>query len=361
MNPLISTAVSPRKIIHIDMDCFYAAVEIRDEPSLINKPVAVGGPADKRGVICTCNYIARRYGIHSAMATATAYRYCKDLIVLPVDMNKYREVAKRVHSIFREYTDIVEPLSLDEAYLDVTQVPHYNNSATLIAKAIRQHVWETEKLTASAGVAPSKFLAKIGSGWKKPNGLFVIRPHEVETFIKALPVNELYGVGRITAEKLHRLGLKTCEDLQQISLDQLSNQFGKLGQHLYEQCRGIDYRVVQPNRIRKSLSVEHTFVQDLYDIEACLEFIHTLHKELMIRIQESAYNRPIKNQYIKIKFNNFQQVTAETRCQRINIENYLTLFRNAYTKERKPIRLMGLGVHFHAESGTKNLIQQSLF
>lgn len=335
-----------RKIIHVDMDCFYAAIEIRDNPALVDKPVAVGASPNERGVITTCNYIARQYGVRSAMATGMAYRLCKNLIVLPVNMSKYRQVAQRVHAVFREFTDLVEPLSLDEAYLDVTNSPHCQGSATLIARAIRARIWETEKLTASAGVAPNKFLAKIASGWKKPNGLFVIRPDEIEAFIKVLPVDELYGVGKVTAARLHQLGLKTCCDLQKLSYENLIARFGKLGQHLYNQCRGIDERAVEPNRVRKSLSVERTFSRDLSNIEDCLKIIHDLYGKLLQRIQESAPERMIKNQCIKIKFNNFQITTAETLSHEINLENYLKLFRETYRKYPRPIRLLGLGLHF---------------
>lgn len=350
-----SQTVNPQKIIHVDMDCFYAAIEIRDNSALANKPVAVGGPPDKRGVICTCNYLARQFGVHSAMATATALRHCKDLILLPVAMPKYREVAKHIHLIFRELTDLVEPLALDEAYLDVSASLFHQGSATLIAKEIRQRIWDTQQLTASAGVAPNKFLAKIASGWKKPNGLFVIRPHEIENFIKTLPIDELYGVGKVNAEKLYKMKIRTCSDLQKLSLAELTRQFGKLGQHLYEQCRGIDHRKVQPNRIRKSLSVEQTFSEDLCNLDACLDIIQELYQKLMVRLQESAPDRPIKNQFIKIKFNDFKQTTAETITDEINLSRFLTLFREAYSQEKRSIRLLGVGVHFNQVS------QQSLF
>jgi len=216
-----------KKIIHIDMDCFYAAVEIRDNPALADKPVAVGGLAEERGVLCTCNYIARKYKVRSAMATAYAKRLCPNLIVLPVNMNKYREVANVIHGIFREFTDLVEPLSLDEAYLDVSDSPFFQGSATLIAKAIREKIWDTVNLTASAGVAPNKFLAKIASGWNKPNGLFVVRPQDVDGFVQQLAVDELFGVGKVTAKKLHDLGLKTCLDLQKKSLPELIDHLGE--------------------------------------------------------------------------------------------------------------------------------------
>lgn len=190
-----------RKIIHVDMDCFYAAIEIRDNPSLANRPVAVGEKPENRGVICTSNYIARRHGVRSAMSSATAFRLCPDLILLPVNIEKYRQVAKRIQSLFSAFTPLVEPLSLDEAYLDVTGSSHCQGSATWIAQAIRKQIWETEQLTASAGVAPNKFLAKIASGWKKPNGLFVITPPEIPAFVKNLAIEELFGVGKVTAEK----------------------------------------------------------------------------------------------------------------------------------------------------------------
>ncbi len=355
------TRENSRKIIHVDMDCFYAAIEIRDNPALTGKPVAVGGSPDKRGVICTCNYAARKFGVHSAMATATAFRHCKDLILLPVDMPKYKQVAKQIHAIFREYTDLVEPLALDEAYLDVTDSNHHAGSATLIAKAIRQQILQEEKLTASAGVAPNKFLAKIASGWKKPNGLFVIKPNEIDNFIKTLPVDNLYGVGKVTAQKLHKMNLKTCADLQKFSLLELTQQFGKLGQNLYEQCRGMDHRNVEPNRVRKSLSVERTFAQDIRNLDDCLNIINELCERLIKRVQESAPNLAIKNQYIKIKFNDFKQTSAEIISQEINLDRYLTLFRDAYLREVKPIRLLGLGVHFQDKKPLKSFLQQSLF
>ncbi len=350
-----------RKIIHIDMDCFYAAIEIRDNPSLADKPVAVGGSPDKRGVLCTCNYIARQYGVRSAMATATAYRHCKDLIVLPVNMQKYKQVAKSIHRIFHDYTDLVEPLALDEAYLDVTDSHHHQGSATLIARAIRDQIWKTEQLTASAGVAPNKFLAKIASGWKKPNGLFVIRPHEIENFVKTLSVDELFGVGKVTAKKLHDLGIKTCLDLQKLSLPELTQRFGKFGQRLYEQCRGLDHRHVEANRIRKSLSVETTVTEDIHDQATGLMIIHRLHDQLRGRIKESAADRLIKNQYIKIKFHDFKLTTAETISQEVNLDKFIELFQHILLREKKPIRLLGLGVHFSDGKSEQEVLQQSLF
>lgn len=196
----IDSKTKPRKIIHVDMDCFYAGIEIRDNPSLATKPVAVGGASNQRGVLCTCNYIARQYGVRSAMPTAIAYRHCPDLIVLPVNMPKYRQISESIHRIFKEFTELVEPLALDEAFLDVSESSLYRGSATWIAEAIRNKIWQKEQLTASAGVAPNKFLAKIASGWNKPNGVFVIRPEQILSFVSQLPVTKLFGVGKVTAK-----------------------------------------------------------------------------------------------------------------------------------------------------------------
>lgn len=350
-----------RKIIHIDMDCFYAAIEIRDNPSLADKPVAVGGTVSDRGVLCTSNYIARQYGVRSAMATAKAFQLCKDLVLLPVNMAKYKEVARRIHQIFHDFTEQVEPLSLDEAYLDVSGSPHCQGSATLIAQEIRKRIWNEEHLTASAGVAPNKFLAKIASGWKKPNGLFVIRPNDIEAFVKTLSVDELFGVGKVTAQKLHQRGIKTCADLQRLSFAELNQQFGKLGHRLYEQCRGLDNRSVIAHRERKSLSVEHTFPQDITDRDQCLGALKVMHEKLIQRVRENAPAQPIKNQYIKIKYSNFRLVTAELASNEINFDLFKTLFMQAYIRIKVPIRLIGVGVHFSTNENKTHHFQQSLF
>lgn len=337
----------PRKIIHIDMDCFYAAIEIRDNPTLVNKPVAVGGAPEERGVLCTCNYIARKFKVRSAMATAYAKRLCPNLVVLPVNMQKYHEVSEMIHTIFLEFTSLVEPLSLDEAYLDVTHSPYYKGSATLIANAIRQKIFDTVHLTASAGVSVNKLLAKIASGWNKPNGLFVIRPQEIDPFMKNLPVNELYGVGKVTAKKLHELGLKICSDLQAISLVELIDHFGeKSGNRLYEQCRGIDNRPVEPNKIRKSLSVEQTFKEDITMDGECVPILQELYDSLIMRLKKHSENRSIKNQCIKIKLSDFKTVTLERSSQTIEFSLYQQLLYELIKRSYGKIRLMGIGVHF---------------
>ena len=336
-----------KKIIHIDMDCFYAAIEIRDRPELADKPVAVGSAPDQRGVLCTCNYIARGYGIHSAMSSALAYRQCPELVLLPVDMDKYRAVASRIQAIFHEVTDRVEPLALDEAYLDVSDVTDYHGSATLIAQAICREIFAREQLVASAGVAPNKFLAKIASGWQKPNGFFVIRPEQVDAFIYQLPIEELFGVGKVTAKKLHQRGFKTCADLQAVPLKKLILDYGKLGERLYKQCRGIDEREVEANRVRKSLSVERTFTEDITESPMAISMITAIYDDLLKRLARYTPDRVIKSIFIKIKFNDFKQKTAEIAHQEPDLNLYYSLFNDTYAHDSRHIRLLGLGVHFH--------------
>lgn len=351
-----------RKIIHIDMDCFYAAIEMRDNPELADKPVAVGGQPEERSVLCTCNYMARKFGVRSAMASAYALRLCPQLIILPVNMQKYREVSNKVHEIFQEYTALIEPLSLDEAYLDVSNSSHCRGSATWIAAEIREKIEDATRITASAGIAPNKFLAKIASGWNKPNGQFVIRPEEVENFVKDLPVKKLFGVGKVTAEKLHNFGLKTCSDLQKFTLAELTHQFGKLGQQLYEQSHGVDNRVVDPSRVRKSLSVERTFIHDIKISSDCSRILHELYSMLIARIKKYAPDRHIKNQYIKIKSSQFKLSTLERSCHEPSFSEFQKLFGEFVQRDKdkkSSIRLLGLGVHFVSDDNQK-IIQESL-
>ena len=239
-----------RKIIHFDCDCFYASIEMRDNPALRGKPIAVGGSPERRGVVATCNYEAREFGIHSAMASATARRLCPDLIIIRTDMEKYRLASSRIHAIFQRYTDLIEPLSLDEAYLDVSDCDAFRGSAIRIAEAIRNEVRETVGITISAGIAPNKFLAKIASDWNKPDGQFAVLPNEVEDFVAKLAVKKLHGVGKVTAAKMHKLNLKTCKDLQNFGADGLTEHFGSFGERLFQLSKGIDNRPVSTDRIR---------------------------------------------------------------------------------------------------------------
>ncbi|RYZ65306.1 MAG: DNA polymerase IV, partial [Proteobacteria bacterium] len=247
-----------RKIIHVDMDAFYASVELRDRPEFIGKPISVGGSPDGRGVVATANYEARKFGVKSAMPMATAIRLCPHLVCIRPDFAKYKRESRKVREIFERFTSKIEPLSLDEAYLDVTGLDLFDGSATRIANEIRRLIKEETGLTASAGVAPNKFLAKIASDINKPDGIKVIRPHEIDDFMRTLPIEKIWGVGKVTAKKMHSLGFFTCGDLQRKSIAELTAFFGSWGAKLYDYSRGIDNRSVKESRERKSLSVEET-------------------------------------------------------------------------------------------------------
>ncbi|MFG0380011.1 DNA polymerase IV [Pseudomonas sp. zbq_18] len=333
-----------RKIIHIDCDCFYAAIEMRDDPRLAGKPLAVGGAADRRGVIATCNYEARAWGVRSAMPTGQALKLCPDLLVVRPRFDAYKAASRDIHAIFRDYTEIIEPLSLDEAYLDVSASPHFAGSATRIAQEIRRRVSQELHITVSAGVAPNKFLAKIASDWRKPNGLFVITPEQVEAFVAELPVSKLHGVGKVTADKLGRLGIGTCLDLRDWSKLALAREFGSFGERLWSLARGVDERPVQVNSRRQSLSVENTFDQDLPDLAACLEQLPTLLEELNGRLSrlDSSY-RPDKP-FVKVKFHDFSQTTLEQAGASRELDSYRRLLSAAFARGNKPVRLLGVGV-----------------
>lgn len=344
-----SEGVEQRKIIHCDCDCFYAAVEMRDDPSLAALPLAVGGRPDQRGVVATCNYPARAFGIHSAMPMARALRLCPALVIMPPDFAKYRAVSADIRAIFEEFTELVEPLSLDEAFLDVSASSDFGGSATLIARELRRRVAEQVNITISAGVAPNKFLAKVASDWNKPDGLFVITPEEVDDFVRDLPVGKLFGVGKVTGKKLHELGAFTCGDLRAVPLTALSEHFGVLGQRLYELCRGIDKRTVKTDRRRKSLSVETTFASDLADAEACLSHLDSLFAKLLSRYNKldgSGETGGKVRTFLKIRFDDFAVTTIERPFDQLSLAGYQGLCREAWERGRRPVRLLGIGVRF---------------
>lgn len=333
-----------RKIIHCDCDCFYASIEMRDNPDLLGKPIAVGGAPDKRGVVATCNYEARKFGIHSAMASATARKKCPDLIIIRPDMEKYREASRQIHAIFQQYTTLIEPLSLDEAYLDVSACTLHQGSATLIAAAIREAVRSTVNITISAGIAPNKFLAKIASDWNKPDGQFVITPDRVDDFVAALPVKKLHGVGKVTAQKMKRLGIETCSDLRALDADALQRYFGSFGERLHELSLGIDNREVNTERIRKSVSVENTFAEDLPDLQHCLDQLPDLLRQLEKRMEKIADEYEIQKQFIKIKFHDFTQTTVESLSSSMSLPHYISLCEQGFERGGRPVRLLGMGV-----------------
>lgn len=337
-----------RKIIHVDMDCFYAAVEARDNPQLRGKPLAVGGSPDGRGVVATCSYEARQFGVHSAMPMGLALRKCPDLLIVRGRMEVYKQVSAEIKAIFTEYTDLIEPLSLDEAFLDVSGSQHLQGSATLIAQEIRQRIRDSQHLTASAGIAPNKFLAKVASDWRKPDGQFVIRPQDIERFVRELPVKRIPGVGRVTALHMDKLKIKTCADLQQFSAADLQLEFGKFGQRLYELSRGIDHRPVSTSNIRKSLSVEDTYGTDLPDLETCLSKIPALYQSFeqrLLKAQQRQFQLP-KALFVKLRFADFQTTTVQTTSSVIKEELFVPLMQQAWTRGERPVRLLGLGVQF---------------
>ena len=342
-----------RKIIHIDMDCFYASIEIRDRPELVDKPVAIGGLAKERGVLTTCNYVARQFGLHSAMPTAQALKRCANLILLPVNMPLYREVSKEIQQIFYEYTPLVEPLSLDEAYLDVTDCQQCSGSATWIANEIRQRIFDKTGLTASAGVAPLKFLAKIASDYNKPNGIFVIPPNKVADFVKHLDLAKIPSVGKVTSEKLLKMGLKTCADVQQFELHILLSQFGKMGQRIWSFSHGIDDRPIQPNRERKSVGVELTLKRDIKNLIEANNLFEELYTSLHQRLQKARPDFNFLNLYkigVKLKFDDFQTTTLEKSGLLFNQENFYLLLTNIWQRcQGRKVRLVGLHIQLPAK------------
>ncbi|MEE4361613.1 MAG: DNA polymerase IV [Pseudomonadales bacterium] len=337
-----------RKIIHCDCDCFYAAVEVRDRPELAGRPVAVGGTPDGRGVIATCNYEARRYGVHSAQPAARALRLCPDLVLIRPDMDKYREVSRAVQEIFRRFTEVIEPVSLDEAYLDVTGTTLLRGSGTLIAEAIRGAVRRELGITLSAGVAPNRFLAKVASDWNKPDGQFVIRPEDVDDFVRALPVARLHGVGPRTAERLARMDVHDCADLRALGPLTLAERFGSFGHRLWELSQGIDARPVQPRTTRKSVSVERTFAEDIEGLPGCLRALEDLFKRLEQRLERAGGDEAATKRFVKVRFDDFTTTTAEGPALGPAGPAFERLLATAWDRGRRPVRLLGIGVGFRA-------------
>jgi len=333
-----------RKIIHIDADCFYAAVEVRDKPALRGLPIAVGGSADRRGVIATASYEARKFGVHSAMASATALKRCPQLVLIPGRMSAYREASRHMRDIFADYTDLIEPLSLDEAFLDVTQCKHNRNSATLIAEEIRQRILDSIGITVSAGIAPNKFIAKIASDWNKPNGQFVVTPDRVESFLANLPVNKIWGVGKVTAKRLEKKGIKTCNDVRAYDVFQFVELFGSFGEHIHKLAHGIDDRPVVSEWRRKSISVENTYAHDLPDLAACLEKIPQLIISLDRRMEKLDDDYLIYNSFVKMKFCDFSQTTVERLHANPVLADLSALCEEAWRRRNIPVRLLGVGV-----------------
>lgn len=339
-----------RKIIHCDCDCFYAAIEMRDQPALAGRPLAVGGDARRRGVIATCNYEARAFGVRSAMSTARALRLCPQLVLLPPDMERYRAASREILAIYRDYTPLVEPLSLDEAYLDVSAVERCRGSASLMAEQIRARIRAEVGISASAGIAPNKFLAKVASDWRKPDGQFTVAPEAVADFVATLPAAKINGVGRVTAARLQRLGVHTCGDLQQWPLARLVQEFGRFGARLHALCRGVDVRPVSTSRVRKSLSVENTYAADLPDLAACKAQLPTLMAEFVRRWQraggaDAGLRARLRQAVVKVRFADFSQTSVQCRVDALpDGVLFARLLTQAYARRGGAVRLLGVGV-----------------
>jgi DNA polymerase IV len=335
--------VSTRKIIHLDMDCFYAAIECRDDPSIAHLPVGVGGRSG-RGVLTTCNYLARAFGCRSAMPVFQARQLCPRLVLKPVRFDVYAKESRRIRSIFREFTSLVEPLSLDEAYLDVSAA---GETAWRIAAEIRRRIRAETGLTASAGVAANKMLAKIASDWRKPDGQFAITPEQVADFMRDLPVRKIPGIGPRAQERLAAQGIETCGQLQQVEPHILATWFGPAwAAELHERSHGRDERPVESRRIRKSLSTEHTFFEPLESLEACRAKIIAMLDEVGADLAAKPGLPAIRKVFVKVKFADFRATTRERPAATLDAALAMELLAEAYGRSHLPVRLLGLGVRF---------------
>jgi DNA polymerase-4 len=332
-----------RKVLHIDCDCFFAAVEMRDNPQFCHVPIAIGGHSDRRGVTSTCNYPARKFGIHSAMATAQALKKCPELILLPGNMALYREVSQQVMAVIQRYGIAYEQVSVDEAYLELD--PY--DSAIDIGNRIRAEVEAEVGITVSVGAAPNKFLAKVASDWNKPNGLFAVKPHKVNAFVSQLEVRKIPGIGPKTAERLAAKGIVLCSDAQPYSLLELVNLFGRTGASLYKRCRGEDERVLSLGRVRKSISVEHTFAHDIFLAEQLNDEVESLWQKFLQRTDKANIDSGSLAPFVKVKFNDFSQTTLANHLQTVSLESFRQLLQQARLRhdesEVQGVRLIGIG------------------
>jgi len=337
-----------RRIIHIDMDAFYASVEQRDDPSLRGKPVAVGGSPQGRGVVAASSYEARRFGVRSAMPMARALRLCPELLIVRPDFARYRAASQRVMAILRDCTPLVEPLSLDEAYLDVTENRWGEPLASVVAKQLKKKIYEETNLTASAGVAPNKFLAKIASGWQKPDGLTVIPPGRVEQFLQKLPVEALWGVGPVTAKKLRALGIQRLVDVRDIDEISLRKTVGSLAEWLKRLSHGDDPREVRPDRPWKSISAETTYAVDLENAREMRSELEKLSERIANSLQKK--NLHARTVTIKVRYGDFSTVTRShtalpPACAAAQIAARAVALLERTDAARRPVRLLGVGAH----------------
>lgn len=327
------------KILHIDCDCFFAAVEMRDHPEYHKVPIAIGGSRDRRGVISTCNYPARRFGVHSAMATSQALNLCPELILLNGNMSLYRQVSKQVMAIISGYGDQCQVVSIDEAYVKLTD----DDDAVLIARLIKEQVKQLVGITVSVGIADNKFLAKIASDWQKPDGLYQVESERTAEFAAALALKKIPGVGIKTAIKLQQDGLQYCQDILPFSRADLIVKYGRLGEMLYQRSRGNGSSELQLNRQRKSISVERTFAEDLTSVDDMLSALEELWQRLKQRSEQANIDVAALAPFVKVKFADFQQTTLSNQHLSINLKNYQELIIQAQQREPKAVRLLGIG------------------
>lgn len=351
-----------RKIIHIDMDAFYASVEQMDNPELRGKPIAVGG-SENRGVVSAASYEARKFGVRSAISGVLAKKNCPELIFVKPRFDRYKEISKKIHAIFFDYTDLVEPLSLDEAYLDVTQNKKGNPSATLLAQEIRMRIYKEIGLTASAGISVNKFVAKIASDYNKPNGQKTVNPDEVIPFLEELPIRKFYGVGKVTTEKMYQLGIFTGLELKSKSLEFLEKHFGKSGAFYYQVVRGIHTSEVKPDRITKSVAAEHTFDANLSSEIFMLEQLENIAANLERRLKK--YSIAGKTVTLKIKYSDFTQQTRSKTVpyfisdKALILENVKELLYQERMKDS--VRLLGISLSNLNTEQKKTVVVQLQF
>ncbi|MCO5249167.1 MAG: DNA polymerase IV [Chitinophagales bacterium] len=351
--------MSYRKIIHIDMDAFYASVEQLDFPELRGKAVAVGWQSD-RGVLTTASYEARKFGVKSAMPVRTAMRLCPHLIVVPPRFDRYHEISSQVRTIFKRYTDLIEPLSLDEAYLDVTENKRQIELAMDVAKCIKKDIKDEVHLIASAGVSYNKFLAKMASDEDKPDGLYVIHPLQAQEYIDKLPIRRFYGVGKVTAEKFKQMGVLQGSDLKRLSLEILLSYFGKIGQYFYDIARGIDNRIVEPNQESKSIAVENTFQTDVEAKEDFERELFLIVDEIWLRYEDLG--KIAKTVQLKLKFNDFKVITrsvsdAKGFYKKTKLLKAIAYLMREVVSLEKPVRLIGVQLANFLNEEEMNFIQ----
>lgn len=333
---------SVRKVLHIDCDCFFAAVEMRENPDLAEVPLAIGGSSDRRGVIATCNYPARTFGVRSAMPTATALRLCPDLVLMPGNMALYRDVSEQIMEILRDFSPLLQQVSVDEAYLELAP----NQQATFVAEDIRARVKAEVGITVSVGAAPNKFLAKIASDWNKPDGLFVVPPEQVTDFVADLPVGKIPGIGPAFESRLHAAGISVCSDVLLWSLKDLVRRFGRSGVMLYERARGQDSRPLTQERLRKSVSVEHTYAQDLTTADECLHALPDLYQRWQQRVERTPWEPEALAPFVKVKFSDFSQTTLASAGEYATVDGFQRLMAQALKRSAQPVRLLGIGGKF---------------